>query len=457
MDGLIAYTVCLGGYDEVRPPPPDPRVRWMLFTDGEPVDGFETVRIPSGWRRESRNIKINSHLLPPHEASVYFDACQEWTRSPADMLAELPTGAEWIGSRHPSASNAWAHAAQVKRFRLDRPEVVDEVLREMEPLRQAMKCLPFTENNLIVRRNTDGVRRCNEAWWRRYCAGSQRDQMSLPAAFLDSGMRPATFPFSGRANPWCGGFLRHRDSSARKVESPRVVVAVVAIGRNDLHRFTLPTIQAFAERHGYALEIISDAYPHSSPYWAKFKAGEFFESHAADCVLLMDADVMVKPGSPSPVDLAPQSGVWAFDSMSLPYMADRAREQQARYRKLWLEQTGETLPETPHYINSGVCVVWKDARDFLSPPEHESAVSVSKADPAFDDQNLMNARTAGRFHPLPRAWNFGHVSRGSNLDEAKKEGVHFIHLNGCGNKVVTAAQVKAWPCFHAANGRGERT
>ena len=69
---VIAYTVCTGGYDLVQPPPPDTSgVRWILFTDGDPVDGYETVRVPSCDRKGSRLWKMLPHRhLPPHDVSV---------------------------------------------------------------------------------------------------------------------------------------------------------------------------------------------------------------------------------------------------------------------------------------------------------------------------------------------------------------------------------------------------
>jgi len=226
----------------------------------------------------------------------------------------------------------------------------------------------------------------------------------------------------------------------------RVVVAVVAVGEQELYSLTIPTIREWCRLHGHILETIQDAAPYSSPFWAKFKAFDLFAKHDADCVIMMDADILIKPGSPTPLRLRPHSGVHAFDSMSLPVMRDFVRKQQARYAELVRVKTGQVLPMPDHYLNGGVCVVWKDAADFLAPPPFESLVSTG-FDGAFDDQNLMNARAAARFHPLPRSFNWGHPHFVENLQRMKDPDVYFVHLNCPGDKVKVAKEILAWPCF----------
>ncbi len=225
-----------------------------------------------------------------------------------------------------------------------------------------------------------------------------------------------------------------------------VVVAVVAIGEEELYRLTLPLVQRWCYLHGHILEVIGEASPYTSPFWAKFKAYDFYEKHNADCVIMMDADILIKPGSPTPADRRSRHGVHAFDSMSLPYMRQFVSKQQERYRNLLLEATGQTIPITEHYLNGGVCVVWKDSADFLAPPPYESPVSTG-LEGAFDDQNLMNARSAGRFIPLPRAFNWGHPHKEENFRRMKDGDVYFLHLNCPGNKLEIAKEILEWPCF----------
>lgn len=227
----------------------------------------------------------------------------------------------------------------------------------------------------------------------------------------------------------------------------KVVVAVVAIGHDELYKITLPTIEKWCQLHGYLLEIISTCEPYSSPFWAKFKAYDFFEKHNADCVLMLDADILIKQGSPSPVDLKPQKGVHAVNSIaSNRGMANVGREQQSRYIDLYHKATGILLPTTDFYINGGVCVVWKDAADFLAPPLNESLV-LTGPNGAYDDQNLMNARCFGRFNELPRAFNFEHPHYHNNFNRMKKCDIFFIHLNSPNSKVFWARKITTWPCF----------
>jgi hypothetical protein len=460
---VIAYTVCTGGYDLVQPPPPDTSgVRWILFTDGDPVDGYETVRVPSCDRKGSRLWKMLPHRhLPPHDVSVYFDACHKWRESPRAMLDQLPTGAEWIGSRHPSARNVWEHAHQVLRFDLDVRDAVARTLRLYVGIEADCACIPMTENNVIVRRNTPAVARCNEEWHRLYTeTPCVRDQMTLPMAFLLSGVRPATMPFSGRNNRFYNGFLKHADNEARKARGRRtgpIVVATVSVPPDPVFAHTRPWMERFCREHGYVFEVIDERGPHRSAHWTKFEAGRFFEQYNARAVLLLDSDILIKPGSPSPADLEPKSGVWAFDSMELPYMVPCAQEQMELFEKTAREEM-QSIPPCPHYMNSGVVLVWSDAEDFFAPLPFESPVSTMRNLPRFDDQNMMNHRARGRFHAMPRAWNFGHPRRTGNIDRMKMRDIFFLHLNGAEDKVRTVEEMLKWECFKTSTNtvRNER-
>jgi lipopolysaccharide biosynthesis glycosyltransferase len=227
----------------------------------------------------------------------------------------------------------------------------------------------------------------------------------------------------------------------------KVVVAVVAIGHNELYKITLPTIEKWCKLHGYFLEIISSCEPYSSPFWAKFKAYDFFEKHDADCVIMMDADILIKPGSPSPLWRNPKRGVHASNSLTGNYgMRFVSDQQQDRYIKIYQEATGILLPKTDFYINGGVCVVWKDAKDFLAPPLHESLVLTGK-DGAYDDQNLMNARCFGRYTELPQSFNCEHPNIPEKLNRMKDPDIWFLHLNTPGDKLPIAKEIIQWPCF----------
>jgi hypothetical protein len=235
--------------------------------------------------------------------------------------------------------------------------------------------------------------------------------------------------------------------------SPKVVVAVVAVGNDQLYQITIPTIENWCKLHKYRFERISTVIPYSSPYWAKFKAYDFFEKHGADCVVLLDADILIKPGSPSPVCLKPQKGVHAANSLAWCYgMREQASEQQDRFIEVYKRATGVEVPKTDFYINGGVCVVWKDARDFLAPPLHESLVSTGP-NGAFDDQNLMNARCYGRYTQLPLAFNCEQPQIPANLERMKNCDIWFVHLNTPGDKVGVAKEILRWSCFSKASAR----
>ena len=465
-ESVIAYTVCTRGYDNVSPPPKDSEgVLWVLFTDGPPVEGFLNIPCAALNRKASRSVKMLPHkFLPAHyDWCIYFDACQTWRMSPLEMLKHIPTGSAWVGSRHPSAKNVWEHHAQVVRFGLDRPDDAAKTMSIYKGRGHELAFLPFTENNIIIRRNTEAVASCGEIWHELYNRlPSERDQMTLPMAFLESGVRPATLPFSGRCNVFYGGFLNHADNKRRMVSAKEgsgpVVVVTVSVGHDPVFEYTRPWMENFCNEHGYVFEVITEKGPHRSAHWTKFEAGRYFDAHDARAVLLLDSDILIKPNSPSPAELQPQSGVWAFNSMNLPYMVDCAERQMERFAQVAMRE-GQAIPTCPHYINSGVVLVWRDSKDFFAPLPFESPVSTARGNPLFDDQNMMNHRARGRYHELPRAFNFGHPARAGNMEAMREDrSIFFLHLNGADDKVRTVEEMLKWECFKTSTNtvRNER-
>jgi hypothetical protein len=71
---------------------------------------------------------------------------------------------------------------------------------------------------------------------------------------------------------------------------------------------------------------------------------------------------------------------------------------------------------------------------------------------------MMNHRARGRFHAMPRAWNFGHPGRTGNMDRMKMRDIFFLHLNGADDKVRTVEEMLKWECFKTSTNtvRNER-
>jgi len=171
---VIVYTVNIGGYDKLNPIPrgDNPDFEWLYFTDGEAPDGWTKMPIESGDRKDSRYWKINSHLLPPHDISIYVDACATWGRYPT-RLPEYLKGDIALPT-HPNCGCVYKHAELCMRLELDdKLEIFKQVgkyANEGLPINNGL-----TENGFILRKNNQAVKELNELWWKEYQEGSQRD------------------------------------------------------------------------------------------------------------------------------------------------------------------------------------------------------------------------------------------------------------------------------------------
>lgn len=168
----IYYTCNYGNYD-----------KWD-YPEGTLVFSNDTEG-----RRESRFYKINSHLLPPHDISVYFDGSREWKGHPTDLAEQLD--GEWGAFKHPVRSCIYQEFTEVKG-KLSDPTLVDKQRARYEEAGYGTH-KGLYENAVIVRRNTPTVKKLNEMWWQEYEEGCERDQVSLPYVFWKNDFKPQVF------------------------------------------------------------------------------------------------------------------------------------------------------------------------------------------------------------------------------------------------------------------------
>lgn len=174
---IVVYTALFGGYDKLQPVRPVPGVRFVAFTDGANVDGWECIRPPvteRTSRRENRKYKIRSHVLFPHaDWTLYHDANLPLTADPQDIIADCKGGLNLYA--HPWRKCAYKEAtavtgqvdARAMQAQLDRYRAAGF------PTDFGLWCGGF----LVRSRSADDV---NDLWWQEYQSGCCRDQVCLP-------------------------------------------------------------------------------------------------------------------------------------------------------------------------------------------------------------------------------------------------------------------------------------
>lgn len=196
---IYVYTSILNGWDNLRPPAffPANDVQFVCFTN---VPNLPKVA-PWEYRplydvgeacRTARVPKILPHLmLPPSaEYSIYCDGNLQLRIQPVELIVETLKERDWAAHRHPARDCIYAEAdvildhESMKSWREQNPSRAPRIWEEVERYKKQNYPVGagLWANGMIVRRHTPAVAALNEAWWKLYAAGGERDQLSFPVA-----------------------------------------------------------------------------------------------------------------------------------------------------------------------------------------------------------------------------------------------------------------------------------
>jgi len=210
---IIVYTTNIGNYDSLHPAPAIPGVSFLYFTDGEAPAGWTKMSLP--WipdledRKLSRFYKINAHLLPAHDISIYIDACYEFSNiSIKEILEEFKPQYDIMIPAHPFDKDPYTHAEMCMRNKLGNPQIINRQMERYRSMGLPKNC-GLTENSIIIRKNNLSNKKLNRLWWKEYLAGSQRDQLSLPYAIWKVKPKLGILPFSARENKYLLNWAIH--------------------------------------------------------------------------------------------------------------------------------------------------------------------------------------------------------------------------------------------------------
>ena len=190
------YTANFGGRDEMHDPrSPQPGTDYICFTDDPELrsDVWDMRVMSKGHDdpcRDAKRYKVLAHeVLEGYDASVWIDCSfrLEGERDVWKVLEDVELGF----FPHPSRRCVYEEAKRIQRCRQDHPKRVDRVVREYREL-------GFPENyglwkgGIVFRQHIPTVKQFELAWWELICAGSRRDQLSLPVTIWMTGIKPVT-------------------------------------------------------------------------------------------------------------------------------------------------------------------------------------------------------------------------------------------------------------------------
>lgn len=193
----VIYTAVTGGYDQLNDPPHVmPDCDYVVFCDRPmaPSKVWQTRAIDyfeGDATRTARFIKLHPHLyFPQHEVSIWVDANIAFRQSVQPFFDALGDDGVLGLFPHPHRNCVYVEGSECVRRSKDSGEEIEAQL-ERYRAREFPEATGLWETGILVRRHHDPrSRKLMTAWWRELFMGSRRDQISLPVALVETGIKP---------------------------------------------------------------------------------------------------------------------------------------------------------------------------------------------------------------------------------------------------------------------------
>ncbi len=215
MSSIVVYTAILGDHDYLRAPnfiSPDAGVRYCVYAD-RPLETImpwevQPAYLPSpSAARNARLPKILPHLHFQADFSIWCDANFTLSAGPHELIDRYLRDADIAMFAHPCRKHIGEESTVLFDLH-ERNELpgldVQTLLGQRARWKHMGAPMGLWAGGLIVRRHTPAVRDFNEAWWGQFSAGCTRDQIALPMAVHETGMKIATIPGNIYESPLMG-------------------------------------------------------------------------------------------------------------------------------------------------------------------------------------------------------------------------------------------------------------
>jgi len=219
------FTVLLGGYDNIQAAPLYRGWDCIMFTDSDPVDsrGWDIVIVPksSEPERESRRYKFLSHkYLTDYDIVCYMDANMNLKQAPPDT----PT---WF--LHPSRKTVKDEMQAILNLKKSDNDTIERQKRYYKE--EGFDDLQgLYQNGFFVRSHkNDAVNKLLEKVWETVSEHSYRDQIALPFAIYETGVKPENI----RPNTFINYYIFLHPHKKNKDFSYKPSVHHITPGRSD--------------------------------------------------------------------------------------------------------------------------------------------------------------------------------------------------------------------------------
>jgi hypothetical protein len=221
----IVYTSIIGNRDSLRPQRNSGEKFLAYVENDSPVAPWEIVRVERqiAWPRlEAKRYKILPHIvLPPHEYSLWVDGRIDiiTRKTVEDLAAQYLADADIAMFAHGKRTCIYEEAWECINQGLDDASVIyDQIARYTQDSYPSNNGLH--EASIILRRNTEQMRKFNESWWEEIQRGSIRDQLSFDYLAYKHELGVAEFPGDfTTGNPY---FLRRERGAAQRTYATQI-------------------------------------------------------------------------------------------------------------------------------------------------------------------------------------------------------------------------------------------
>ena len=184
---IAVYTCITQSYDSLKAPLIiDNRFAYFCFTDNPssviPPWEFLPISLKGlSPKDQNRYIKMHPHeFLPDYDVTVYVDGSIQIVGDIQELILRAFSSREDIFLyRHPQRNCVYSEAAACAHFSHEWIWTIASQMRRYSKGGYPVDNGLF-EAGVIIRKQSASMRRLMEEWWREYCDGAKRDQLSLP-------------------------------------------------------------------------------------------------------------------------------------------------------------------------------------------------------------------------------------------------------------------------------------
>jgi hypothetical protein len=165
---------------------------FLAYLDQEPADNTtwecrtvtDLFRSP---RRNARMHKILAHQFVFSEISIWMDSNVALKVPAQQLVDEYLQSADLAVFRHRTRNCTYDEAQRCRLLQLDTDEIIAHQVHHYKST-GLPGGLGLPETTVVIRRNSEQVRRFNNAWWSEICRHSVRDQISFMYAAKEAGL-----------------------------------------------------------------------------------------------------------------------------------------------------------------------------------------------------------------------------------------------------------------------------